>query len=422
MSQLRFGVVHKVCFLTAILLVQPLEGYAGQMATLVGVEDFALANAPEMQQLHAQYSSLTEQSIAVGQLPDPTLSLGPSNVPTNSFSFTQDNMTQIQVGLMQYFPRGKSRAIKSQQKESEAQAIQQKLYLTRLDILRTVRTLWVNLYFWEKSITIYQKERQIFRHLLSSTQSLLANNQAQQKDVVRAQFELSALQQSIFEAQQQILEVQAQLSRWIGRLKVNQLHPYIPLWPRPPKLSVFYEVVKYNPLLKMDVMRSKAALEGIHLAEQAYKPGINVGVVYGVRQGRDTMNQRRSDFVGAQMTLALPVFTKNRQNREVKSREDDLAVAQSQEELDYRNLKSELTQNYMAWEELLKQVDLYSNSLVPQAKHYAEATLVSYQNKQTDFPTLARAYVNEYTTDLKSLKKQVALSHARINLLYLQGK
>ena len=53
---------------------------------------------------------------------------------------------------------------------------------------------------------------------------------------------------------------------------------------------------------------------------------------------------------------------------------------------------------------------------------YARSTEVAYQNKQTDFPTLVLAYLQDYNTQLAALKTQVSLLKTQINLLYLQGK
>ncbi|EHL31410.1 hypothetical protein LDG_6588 [Legionella drancourtii LLAP12] len=48
--------------------------------------------------------------------------------------------------------------------------------------------------------------------------------------------------------------------------------------------------------------------------------------------------------------------------------------------------------------------------------------MTAYQNFQTDFPTLARAYVRQLNTELEGLKVSVDRDVSRINLLYLQGK
>lgn len=80
-------------------------------------EQVALKNAPELEEHEHTQKSLEASSIAANQLPDPTLQIGAINIPTDTFSLTQENMTQIKFGIVQTFPRGNSLNVKSQQKK-----------------------------------------------------------------------------------------------------------------------------------------------------------------------------------------------------------------------------------------------------------------------------------------------------------------
>ncbi len=133
------------------------------------------------------------------------------------------------------------------------------------------------------------------------------------------------------------------------------------------------------------------------------------------------VGNRRSNFVGAQVSLGLPLFTSNRQDRRVKASQERYTAALMKLAQDYRNLNSQLMDNYSALTKLSEQYSLYNKQLIPEAKHYVEATQVAYQNKQTDFPTLARAYLDDYNTQLAALKTRVGMLQARANLLYLEG-
>ena len=81
-----------------------------------------------------------------------------------------------------------------------------------------------------------------------------------------------------------------------------------------------------------------------------------------------------------------------------------------------------LKTQYAAWLDQKKSATLYQKQLMPEAKQYAEATLTAYQNAQTDFPNLARAYDRELKTELAGYKAAVARDVARANLLYLEEK
>lgn len=402
------------------LLGLPLLVMAAPLLTLHQAEQLALQQAPELKQLQADSDALNQEAIADNRWDDPKLTIGAANVPTDTFSFTRDNMTQIQIGLMQQLPKGHSLAIRSLQTRTRAAAKQTQKTLMKLNILRAVRVSWLNAYYWQQAIHIYRKEKRVFQHLLEVHEKLLANNQTQQKDVVRAQFELSQLTQQILYAQQQLDESNSELARWIPN-QVDQLNFQLPRWPAPPLLKAMEKIIQQQPMLIIDRQKNEVSRQGIRLAKQQYIPGLNIGAVYGIRQGDNAMGQRRSDFIGAQVTMNLPVFTKNRQDRRVKASQDNYMATQMQETSDYRKLRSQLLENYAAWQKLLQQYRVYRKQLIPEAKHYTAATQVAYQNKQTDFPTLARAYVAAYNTQLAALKTQMDMLQARANLFYLQG-
>ena len=87
-----------------------------------------MQQAPELKRLDVNANALDQKSIADRKLPDPKLMAGTLNVPTNTFSFTQDDMTMIMGGLEQHFPPGHSLAIKSRQTKAQAIAILRRLH------------------------------------------------------------------------------------------------------------------------------------------------------------------------------------------------------------------------------------------------------------------------------------------------------
>lgn len=406
-----------ICLLLCML---PFFSSAGVAINLKRAEVLALQKAPELEQLQANKNALIQEAIADDQWVDPKLILGATNVPTDSFSFTQENMTQIQVGLMQQFPKGKSLGIRSLQDRLQASATDSQKALIRLTILHSIRVGWLSAYYWQKALNIYRQEKKLFNHLLSVNTKLLENNQIQQKDVIRAQFEQNQLKQKLLLARQGLASAKAMLSRWIpyqqGRLSFN-----LPRWSPPKALKILKTRLKDQPLIHKDNQQAAASQQGIRLAEQQYIPGVTIGVVYGIRQGKDMVGNRRSNFVGAQVSMGLPLFTSNRQDRRVKASQERYTAALMKLAQDYRNLNSQLMDNYSALKKLSEQYSLYSKQLIPEAKHYVEATQVAYQNKKTDFPTLARAYIDDYNTQLAALKTRVGMLQARANLLYLEG-
>lgn len=407
-------------FLLFIMLLSLSSLARAETLTLEAAQAYALKHAPEIKALESQAKAFKQSAVAADALPDPKMSLGLMNLPTDSFSFDQENMTQIQIGLMQQFPKGDSLSIRSQQDKLRAGATSAKMKLTQLNVLRTIRLQWLSLYYWHKALVIYQKEANVFAHLTETTQALLANNKLQQKDAVRAQLEASQLKQDILNAKQQIAGLQGALSRWLTMPNV-QFSMQLPDWAAPEALDQIAQHIRHLPQLREAQLQSEVGQQGIHLAQQQYKPGFKVGVVYGIRQGRNSMQQRRSDFVGAQITFSLPLFTENLQDKNLQASINRYVSMQAKEQSEYQLLQSTLKSVYADWQTLRPRNTLYQKHLVPEAQMYAHATQIAYQNKQTDFPTLVRAYLQQYKTEMAALKVKVALLKTHVQLMYLEG-
>jgi len=280
----------------------------------------------------------------------------------------------------------------------------------------------LELYYWREAQTIIKNQQKVFEHLIKVSESMLANNQAQQKDVVRAQLELSELTNRLYEATQQIDVQKAQLARFIGTDLAAQAHPAkLPNWQAPAALKDLEAKLTQHPIFKSDDATIRSAQSKLKLAQQQFVPGFTIGVAYGIRQGSNIDGSSRADFLTAQMNMDLPLFPKNRQSRTVKADRENLVAQHETKTSHFQELRATLQSFYARWQQLQKSVALYQKSLIPDSKHYAQATMTSYQNTQSDFPTLAEAYVRELDTELSGLRTAVDRAIVQANLLYLQG-
>lgn len=386
-------------------------------------ESKALQYSSELRSLSNQQKAKQEQAVAAGQWKDPKLMFGAMNVPVDSFNFSQEPMTQIQAGLSQQFPKGKSLYYRSLSTEKNAKATGYQTGLIKLVVLKNVRLAWVNLYLWQQSRWLVLAQKKVFQHLLKVTESLLSHNKAQQKDVIRAQLELNTLDDKLISIDQHERVAKAVLARWVGnKFSNHKLPKKLPRWNKPPSLTNLYAGIRKHPLIRRDQELIQSDSSSVHYAQQQFKPGVTAGVMYGYRQGRNMNDTQRSDFISANLSIDLPIFTKNRQSRLLKASEKKLASTQENELTDYRTLIEAAKTVYANWRAATKSSWLYRKHLVPEAILYAKSTRIAYQNTETDFPTLARAYVRELDTKLKALKTNVSVANARIDMLYLQGK
>lgn len=424
----RCAMKHKnmLWLILPFVLIQPISSYSAPISrlTLLEAENLAIHSSPELQKLKADSNALENQSVADGQLPDPQLILGTANVPTNSFSFTQDDMTMVNVGIQQTFPKGHSLAIKSQQTKALATAEQRKILAQKALLLRNVRDTWLDLYYWLQAAKITAQNQRIFHHLLKSTESQYSTGKGNQSDVLQLEVEASRLNDQGAQIQQRIAVLRAQLGRWIGQNQAHgSLSHRLPHFPNPLPIQVIQSRLLEHPLLEVDSADISAARDEVAFAKEQYKPGWMLDVDYGIRQGTYTggMGGTRSNFIGAQVTVDLPIFSHNRQGKRLKAAAYRLEAQELDRDAHYKDLLNELTAQYAVFQSLSERENYYQQHLIPEATQNAKASLIAYQNTKTDLNSVLRAYSNKLTIQLEQTQIRVERDKARSALLYLEG-
>lgn len=417
-----FIAIGMSCYLLASCPIGFAASTGKSLLTLTEAEQLALTNEPTMQSLQANSNALQQQAIADNQLPDPKLMVGAANVPTNNFSFTQDDMTMVEVGVEQSFPAGHSLAAKSRQTQAMALAEHHRQLLQQSQVIKNVRDAWLELYYWTQAAQFVKKNQALLKQSVKAAASSYATGKSTQQTVLQTQLELSNLADETLQIQQQIMQWQAELGRWIGQAQAAQpLSSKLPHWTVP-DLNHLQQTLLNQPQLKTDAATIQAAREGVAWAKEQYKPNFDVDVGYGIRQGDDAYGMRRSNFVGAEIKMDLPVFTHQRQDRRFQASEDQLTSAELDRQAHYEDLLRDLISQYAAWQLLTKREQQYQHHLLPEAKQNAKAALRAYQSATADLNTVLRANGILLTTQLQYLRIQVDRAKTEAAIRYLAGE
>tara|TARA_R110002094_G_scaffold122172_3_gene117120 strand:+ start:102 stop:662 length:561 start_codon:yes stop_codon:yes gene_type:complete len=176
-----------------------------------------------------------------------------------------------------------------------------------------------------------------------------------------------------------------------------------------------------HPALKAADARIDARRAGIDLAKERYKPGWALDLGYGYRDGTLPSGSPRSDFVSLSVTVDLPLFRKNRQDRRLAAAlSERRAATESKDEL-LRRLGSQLDAEYARWHDLSRRVDLYERLILTQAKDQANAALAAYQSEASDFADVMRGFIDELNTRLDHIRLQTERAQSYAVLANLGG-
>lgn len=387
--------------------------------TIAEAEDLVRGGEPGQLALLAQAEAMQERAIAAGSLPDPVLRVGLGNYPISGGSFSTEGMTQAQLGLRQAFPR--ARAQGTEKMRAQAEVFSQGAGARSRDVLAAVRIAWLDAFYAQRAWELMRESRPFFADLVTITRSMYAVGRKSQYDVLRAELELSRLDDRLIKTNLAKSEAQAELSRWLGQDAYRPVAMKLPGWERLPPLEDLRANLAIHPSIAAAEAGVAAQQAAVSIAEEQKKPGWALDVGYGYRDGFLPDGTPRSDFVSLSVSVDLPFFGKNRQDRKLAAALGDRSAArQSQAEVTAR-LRSALDAEFARWNDLTQRLTLYETQILEQSTGQVQAALLAYQSDNGDFSDVMHGYIDDLNARLEHIRLQVQRSQSYAKLANLGG-
>ena len=438
------GILSLFCF-SAFATQQPLSNIEGVLSFDMAIKS-AQKNDPWLTgNIHKQ-RAIESMSTAASTLPDPKISIGLANLPIDGFDFGQEGMTQAKIGIAQMLPRGDTLAIKSRQLRIQSEAFPFQRQDREAKVAVTVGSLWLDTYRVQQSIALIEKNRSLFEQLADIAEASYSSalGKTRQQDIVRAQLELTRLEDRLEKLGQQKNRYEGMLSQWLTKFSTSNdsveatlysdlsLHdivlsqqiPQIDLlnnnlvntrnWLNPEELVHYFT---NHPSVVAIEKKVSATKNGIKLAEQKYQPEWGLNASYGYRAD-DPMGRSRADLFSVGVTFDLPLFTENRQDKEVQSAISKTEAVKTEKLLLLRKLLGSYSSAKGRLQRLKDRQNLYKLKLLPQIHDQAEASLTAYTNDDGDFAEVVRsriavlnAEIDELTIDVEEQKLNLELNY-----------
>ena len=357
---------------------------------LAGFIEIALKDNPKIEAAIHRANSAEKIIPQAGALPDPQLTLGLMNLPVNSFDFDQEPMTGKLVSVMQMFPFPGKLGFSADMAEFETQAARFRQQEISNQIVSMVKKVYYDLYVADRAIEIVQANQALVQQFVSVAETKYATGSGLQQDVLRAQLELSKMEDDLIMWQQKRKVFEAKLNALVNspaHTRIDNTRSELPL---PEDVLVEVELEKIERarplLLAWKEMLNKADI-AVKLASRDYWPNFTVGASYSQRDNLKN-GATMHDFFSATVSLNIPLYFNRKQKPKVQQKQFDLVSLQSEYEAvrndvlaEIEGIRAELVRNQ-------KRVDLYKEGILLQAQQSLESALAGYQVGKVDFITL----------------------------------
>lgn len=375
----------------------------------------ALTDQPVLTGREAMVRADEQAAIAAAQLPDPRLSAGIKELPIDSgeaFSPRRDDFTEFTVGLSQDFPRADKRRIKGARKQLDATADRATLENDRRAVRRDAALAWLDVYEAEQALRLSTQLAQEAALQVKAMEKDYGNAAAAQADVLAAQVEAGLASDKTHDGLHHVQRMRAGLARWIGDEALRPLADALPLISPSASLAGLLAMADRHPVVSGIDTQIEAAQTDVALARQSYRPDFSLEGYFAYRQDF-------ADFVGVQLSVDLPTFTRNRQDRTLAAAlEQSTASTERKRDL-LRTLHAEVSQDYLDRQHYQARAQAFDETIIPDARRRVDAARSAYGAGRGSFDAVLLARRSLLDTQLQRLSLTVEAARAQVRLDYL---
>ena len=355
-------------------------------------------------------------------LPDPMLTLGLVNMPTNSFSFKQEPMTGKIIGITQAFPFPGGLGAKSDVIAIDTLIVEQEIEDYKNEIRKDITKLYYDLQL--------VREEKI---LANESKSLLE----QISEVVRSKYEVSeASLQNMVQVEVQITRVQDRIEGLIGKENaiIAELNAFLLRDEtslikteeiQPVKESIYSSTAliktanEYRPFLKGIQLSEQKSKLMEDAADYSYYPNFQIGVQYTQRDYSSVTGQNWSDLFSVVVGISLPLGYGGNYSSKVEEAQFLQSFYREQYSSSIQSLNQSFAKIVAKLNELQIREKLISKTLLPQAQQSLQASLADYQVGKVDFVNVinAESDILKIKTDLIKIRTEYSKNVAQLEFL-----
>lgn len=385
----------------AAALSANLGAQAQPALTLERALQLAQARSQQLVAQDASAAAAREMAVAAGQLPDPTLKAGVSNLPLSGpqrFSLTRDFMTMSSLSLMQEFTRGDKRRARTARFEREAEGAAAARLVALANLRRDTAMAWLDRHFSERMLEVLQQQRTEATLQVDAADAAYRGARGARADAFAARSMVASIDDRIRQVELQVATAKTRLARWVGDAAVE------PLGTSPSLVNVSLNIANLDarlaqhPDVVMMVRQEAMALADAGIARSNQRADWGVELMFSQR------GSAYANMVSIAVSIPLQLDPKQRQDRELAARLAIVEQMRAQREEGTRERLAQARSWLQAWQSGRDRLAHYDVSLLPLAAERTRAALVAYRGGSGALTAVLEARRGEIDTQLDRLR------------------
>jgi outer membrane protein TolC len=403
--------------LPLVLGALALPALPAEPLTLDQALQLAQARSRQLVAQQASAHAAREMAVAAGQLPDPTLKVGISNLPINGpdrFALTSDFMTMRSIGVMQELTRSGKLKARAARLEREAEAAEAGSTLALVNLQRETAIAWLDRFFQERMRETLIRQRDEARLQIDAADAAYRTGRGSQADVFAARSAVALIEDRIAQTERQAATATTMLARWIGADATRALPAASPALDaagvHPDTLE---GQLASHPELAMLLKQEEMAQAEADLARENKQSDFSVELMFSQR------GPAYSNMVSINVAIPFQWDPKNRQDRELAAKLALVEKARAEREETTRMHVAEALSMLQEWRSNRERLARYDQSLLPLSAERTRAAVAAYRGASGPLAAVLEARRMEIDTRMDRLKLEMDTARLWAQLNYL---
>jgi cobalt-zinc-cadmium efflux system outer membrane protein len=387
--------------------------------TLAGLVAELEAYNPRLQAARSDVDMRVARIAPAGALPDPTFSIGYMGGLTRPFfpSATTPNAYR-QFGVSQDLPYPGKRALRTNIATTDADAERWTYEDTRRQLVAELKAAYFDYVFVDRSLAIVQKNKALLEEFRTIAETRFGVGKGTQQDVLKAQLEISLLLERLQTLERDRGTLQARINALLYRPPDTPLPAtlsFAAVDPLPDAARLQALVERNDPALRRDERLVDRGQQALALAKKDVLPDFAINVTSQKYTGGMPW------MYGVDFMVKVPLYWQRKQRPMIAEATAALERSRRMRENTLATVKAQVAEEYLAATTSKQLVDLFSDSVLPQAHLALESSLASYQVGTVDFLTMLTNFVTVLNYEVNYQEQAARYNQALARLEPLVG-
>ena len=391
--------------------------FAGPL-TLSEIVNTAVTSNPVVIESQKRWEEKDRRIPIASTLPNPKFGIMKDDIPNGSLNTNQAMMTEYSLSQEFMFP-GKL-SLMGKMAANDA-AMSKGGYLEkRLQVYVDAKTAYYDLLYATKSLEIGKENQQLMGQLAKIAQVNYATGMVPLQDTLRAQTEYSKMITDLISMAGMEAVAKARLNVLMGRPADTELAVSEEFYAPSPNFDLAglqNTAVTTKPALQGMQAQVTMAENGVALAKKQSLPDFELRLGYKVPKDLEMTPKTWK----AELMAMLPLWqgkNKAQVDSAAASLEASKASLAGMVNMTGLDVQMAMVEAQTAW----SQIDLYKNTIVPQAEQSYQAAVISYTNGKADFMAVLDAVTTLRNAKLGYYKAKIDYEKAAANIEKAVGK